>query len=236
MQTTTRQSKARKAAAIAANEQSKAEETQPRAPQNGISKNKGPTPKPPPKRAMYQLRSQLIKRLDGQDQEELEQQQARLLRRASVALAEDGLELPVVLDAAAVTLPDRPPPPTHNNWKDGRRSRFAKRYVDATEFLDPDEHDELGLSGRHIPQIGLRRRVGKKPAKVPFAIWMAYKQLDEFVYRRSLSDEEVAALPTDDDAFDFQGSDGQEPPSLPTGFRWGAQKKLVDARQWADSS
>lgn len=230
----TKQGKARTAAAIAANKRPKEEETQSRVPQNGISKNKGSTSKPPPKRAMYQLRSQLVKRLDGQDQEELEQQQARLLRRASVALAEDGLELPVVLDAAAVTLPDKQAP-AHNNWKDGRRSRFAKRYVDAAEFLDHDGGDELGLSGRHIPQIGQRRRVGKKPVKVPFTIWMAYKQLDEFVYRRSLSDEEVAALPTDDDAFDFQGSDGKEPPSLPTGFRWNPQKKLVDARQWADS-
>lgn len=232
MRVTTKQSKARRAAAIAAAERSKTEETQPRVPQNGISKTKGAKPKPPPKRAMYQLRSKLIKRLDGQDQEELEQQQSRLLRRASIALAEDGLELPVVLDAAAVTQPDRPA--QAHNWRgDGRRGRFAKRYIDAAEFLEPEENDELGLSGRHIPHISLRRRVGRKPAKVPFSIWMAYKQLDDFVYRHSLSDEEVVALPTDDDAFDFQGGGGEEP-SLPVSFAWDDEKRLVDGRQWPE--
>lgn len=231
MRVTTKQSKARRAAAIAAAEQSKAEEIQPRIPQNGISKTKGAKSKPPPKRAMYHLRSKLIKRLDGQDQEELEQQQSRLLRRASIALAEDGLELPAILDAAAVTQPDRPP--QAYNWRDGRRGRFAKRYIDATEFLESEENDELGLSGRHIPQIGLRRRVGRKPAKVPFSIWMAYKQLDDFVYRHSLTEEEVVALPSDDDAFEFQGSGGEEP-SLPVGFAWDEKKRLVDGRQWSD--
>lgn len=232
MTATTKQSKARRAAAIAdAAERTKAQETQTGVPQNGISKTKGAKSKPPPKRAMYQLRSKLIKRLDGQDQDQLEQQQARLLRRASIALAEDGLELPAILDAAAVTQPDRPPPTQH--WRDGRRGRFAKRYVDTAEFLEPDENDELGLSGRHIPQIGVRRRVAKKPASVPFSIWMAYKQLDDFVYRHSLSVEEVAALPTDDDAFEFQSGGGEEP-SVPLGFFWDAEKRLVDGRQWAD--
>lgn len=231
MQVTTKQSKARRAAAIAAAERSKAKETQTRVSQNGINKTKGATSKPAPKRAMYQLRSKLIKRLDGQDQDGLEQQQARLLRRASIALAEDGLELPVILDAAAVTQPERPPPKL--NSKDGRRGRFAKRYIDTAEFLEPDANDELGLCGRHIPQIGLRRRVGRKPAAVPFSIWMAYKQLDDFVYRHSLTEEEALALPTDDDAFDFQGGGGEEP-SLPLGFAWDEEKRLVDRRQWSD--
>ncbi|KAI7776412.1 hypothetical protein LA080_005367 [Diaporthe eres] len=235
MVTIPKSARSKKVAAATAAARAKAEEAQPRVPQNGISKTKGPKSKPPPKRAVYQLRSKLIKRLDGQDQEELEQQQSRLLRRASIALAEDGLELPVVLDAAAVMMPEPDKPrPAHNKWRDGRRGRFAKRYIDAEEFLDPDENDELGLSDRHIPQIGARRRVSKKPAKVPFSIWMAYKQLDDFVYRHSLSDEEVAALPTDDEAFDFQGGGGEKP-SLPVGFAWSETKRLVDRRQWADN-
>lgn len=231
MQTTTKQSKARRAAAIAAAERSKAEETQPRVPRNGISKKIGAKSKTPAKRAMYQLRSKLTKRLDGQDQDGLEQQQARLLRRASLALAEDGLELPVILDAAAVTQPERPPP--KNTRRDGRRGHLAKRYIDTAEFLEPDQNDELGLSGRHIPQIGQRRRVGRKPAAVPFSIWMAYKQLDDFVYRHSLTNEEALGLPTDDDAFDFQGG-GVKEPSLPVGFAWDEEKRLVDRRQWSD--
>lgn len=233
MQVTTRQRKAKRAAALAAAERSKAEETQPRVPRNGISKTIRAKSKTPAKRAMYQLRSRLTKRLDGQDQDDLEQQQARLLRRASIALAEDGLELPVILDAAAVTQPERPPP--KNTRRDGRRGRVAKRCIDTAEFLEPDQNDVLGLSGRHIPQIGQRRRVGRKPAACPFSIWMAYKQLDDFVYRHSLSDEEVVALPTDDDAFIFQGGDCEEP-SLPPGFFWDENKRLVDGRQWSDGS
>lgn len=219
-------------AAAADAERAKAEEAQSRVPQNGISKTKGPKSKPAPKRAMYQLRSKLIKKLDGQDQEELEQHQSRLLRRASFALAEEGLELPVVLDAAAATTPNPDkPPPVHSKWRDGRRGRFAKRYIDAAEFLENDEDDAQGLSGRHIPQIGARRRVSKKPAKVPFSIWMAYKQLDDFVYRHSLSEGEAAALPTDDEAFDFQGGSGKAP-SLPPGFAWDNMRRLIDGRKW----
>lgn len=232
MVTVPKSDRAKRAAAAAA-ERAKAEEAQSKVPKNGISKTKGPKSKPPPKRAMYQLRSKLIKKLDGQDQGELEQQQSRLLRRASIALAEDGLELPLILDAAAVMMPDLDKtPPTHNKGRDGRRGR-AKRYIDEAEFFEPDENDELGLSGRHIPQIGARLRVSKKPAKVPFSIWMAYKQLDDFVYRHSLSKEEVLALPTDDEAFVFQG-DGGEEPSLPPGFAWDNTRRLVDRRKLAD--
>lgn len=226
--TSSKKSKAKAAAATAAAaERPKPRKTPSRVPQNGISKPTGAKTKPPPKRAMYQLRSKLIKRLDGEDQDELEQQQSRLLRRASIALAGEGFELPNILDAAAETLPGKTP--SAHNTRESRRGRSTKRYIDADEFLGPEEDDELGLSGRHIPQIGLRRRVGRKPAKVPFSIWMAYKQLDDFVFRHSLTEEEVVALPTDDDVFDFQGGDG-DAPSLPGGFAWDANKRLLDQR------
>lgn len=217
------------ATATAPNDGSKAEETPPASKvlQNGISKAKRAKSKPPPKRAMYQLRSKLNKRIESQDQEKLEQQQSRLLRRASIALAEEGLELPGILEIAADKLPDRRPP-THNH-RDSRRSRSTKRFMDESEFLEPEENDELGLSSRHIPHIGLRRRISKKPAHVPFNIWMAYKQMDDFVYRQSLSEREVLALPFDDDAFAFQGHDGAKP-SLPPGFAWDDKRRLVDGR------
>jgi hypothetical protein len=226
MQTTDAQRR-NAAAAIAANEKSRAEEASSRVPQNGISKAKRAKSKPPPKRAMYQLRSKLNKRLDGQDQEKLEQEQSRLLRRASIALAEEGLELPGILELAADKLPDKRPPA--HNYKEGRRSRSTKRCMDESDFLDPEENDELGMSSRHIPHIGLRRRVGRKPANVPFSIWMAYKQMDDYVYRQSLSEREVLALPSDDDAFAFQSHDGAIP-SLPPGFSWDDRRRLVDGR------
>lgn len=213
------------ATAIAPLDGSKAEEIPPasKVPKNGISKAKRAKSKPPPKRAMYQLRSKLNKRIESQDQEKLEQQQSRLLRRASIALAEEGLELPGILEIAA----DRRPPSHYH--MDSRRSRSTKRFMDESEFLEPDENDELGLSSRHIPHIGLRRRVSKKPSHVPFNIWMAYKQMDDFVYRQSLSEREVLALPSDDDAFAFQGHDGAKP-SLPPGFSWDDKRRLVDGR------
>lgn len=216
------------AAAIAIYEKkSRAEEASSRVSQNGISKAKRAKSKPPPKRAMYQLRSKLNKRLDDQDQEKLEQEQSRLLRRASIALAEEGLELPGILEIAAHKLPDRGPPT--NNYREGRRSRPTKRYMDESEFLEPDDNDELGLSSWHVPQIGLRRRVGRKPTNVPFSIWMAYKQIDDYVYRQSLTEREVLALPFDDDAFAFQSHDGAKP-SLPPGFSWDDKRRLVDGR------
>ena len=224
---TSRKSKGKGAATSAAPAKPKAEVIPSRVPQNGINKSNGAKSKPPPKRAMYQLRSKLIKRLEGQDQQDLEQQQARLLRRASIALAEEGLELPGILEIAADKLPDVRPP-THN-FREGRRSRPTKRYMDESEFLEPDEDDELGLSLRHIPHIGLRRRVGRKPARVPFCIWMAYKQMDDFVYRHSLSEQEALALPLNDDVFAFQGVDGAKP-SLPPGFSWDDKRRLVDGR------
>jgi hypothetical protein len=216
------------AAAISNNEQKlRADGTTSTVPRNGINKVKRAKSKPPPKRALYQLRSRLEKKLDGQDQEKLEQEQARLLHQASVALAEEGLELPGIPEIAAEKLPERRPP-THN-YKDGRRSKYTKRYMDETEFLEPDDDDELRLSSRHVPHIGLRRRVGRKPANVPFSIWMAYKQIDDYVYRQSLTEREILALPFDDDAFAFQSHDGTKP-SLPPGFSWDDKRRLVDGR------
>ncbi|POS70104.1 hypothetical protein DHEL01_v211502 [Diaporthe helianthi] len=198
-------------------------------PRKGTIKAKRAKSNPPPKRAMYRLRSQLNKKVDSQDQGKLEQEQSRLLRRASIALAEEGLELPGILEIAAGKLPDTKPN-THDH-KESRRSnvRPTKRYMDESEFLEPHETDELGLSSRYIPHIGMRRRVGRKPPNVPFGLWMAYKHMDDFVYRQSLSEKEALALPSDDDAFAFQSHDGAKP-SLPPGFSWDDSRRLLDGR------
>ncbi|KAI3401974.1 hypothetical protein diail_3948 [Diaporthe ilicicola] len=215
----------------ATSEQPKVEDVPTNVPPNGISKTTAAKSKGPNKRAMHTLRAKLVKKLDAEDQEQLARHQARLLRRASIALAGEGLGLPVVLDAAANTdvLAQSPKTTTApSQIRLGRRGRPKNNYVDDGEILDIDENDELGLSGRHIPQIGLRRRVGKKPTKVPFSIWMAYHQLDDFVYRNSLSEEEVVALPTDDEVFDFHS--GGEAPGLPSDFTWDNKKRLIDQR------
>ncbi|KAG8170250.1 hypothetical protein KVR01_000995 [Diaporthe batatas] len=212
-------------------EKNRVEETPPasKEPRNGINKAKRVKTKPPPKRAMYRLRSQLNKKVDSQDQEKLAQEQSRLLRRASIALAEEGLELPGILEIAASKLPDTKSSP-HSD-KEGRRSnvRPTKRYMDESEFLEPQETDEMGLLSRYIPHIGMRRRVGRKPPNIPFGLWMAYKHMDDFVYRQSLSEKEAFSLPSDEDAFAFQSHDGAKP-SLPPGFFWDDNRRLVDGR------
>ncbi|KAJ0110099.1 hypothetical protein J7T55_014902 [Diaporthe amygdali] len=209
-------------------EQPKAEDIPAKGPQNGTRKTKAAKHKDS-QRAMRTMRSKLVKRLDAFDQDEIADHQARLLRRASIALAGEGLGLPVVLDAATsadMLVPTKVMAP--HRCRPARRGRAGKGYVDAGEILGLDENDELGLSARHIPQIGLRRRVGRKPAKVPFSLWMAYHQMDDFIYRNSLSKEEVVALPTDDDVFDFHI--GGDAPSLPPDFAWDDKKRLVDRR------
>lgn len=77
-----------------------------------------------------------------------------------------------------------------------------------------DPTDPLKRAERWIPEIGFRRRVGRKPAGIPFSIWTAYKSLDDYVYRQSLSDEDVAALPMEDDIWDFYTCSGGDAPSL----------------------
>lgn len=199
-------------------------------PPKGTSQAAAAKPKGSNKRALHTLKANLVKKLDAEDQEQLAQHQTQLLRRASIALAGEGLGLPLVLDAAANidVLPQSTNVPAAFRHRSGRRGRSKKNWVDAEEILDLDENDHLGLSGRHIPQIGLRRRVGKKPTKVPFSLWMAYYQLDDFIYRNSLSEEEVVALPTDDEVFDFHSGGGA--PSLPPDFAWDAKKRLADRR------
>ncbi|KAL1867881.1 hypothetical protein Daus18300_006156 [Diaporthe australafricana] len=221
--------KAREATPVT-NEQPKAEDTPADVPPNGISKPTAAKSKGSNKRPLHTLKAKLVKKLDAEDQEQLAHHQAQLLRRASIALAGEGLGLPVVLDAAANidVLPQTTNVPATSRNKSGRRGRPKKACVDEGEIFDFDEHDKLGLSGRHIPQIGLRRRVCKKPAKVAFSIWMAYSQLDDFIYRNSLAEDEVLALPTDDQVFDFHN--GGEAPSLPPDLAWDDKKRPIDQR------
>lgn len=107
--------------------------------------------------------------------------------------------------------------------KRGGRKR-GKNFMD--EFLASEEPiDQLSRSERWIPDMESRLRPTTKPDSVPLQLWMSYCMMDEFVYRQSLTDEEILALPLIDDVFLFK--QGGPMPSAPPGFHWDDEKNLV---------
>lgn len=184
------------------------------------------------KRAKAKLQKALVQRVDSQDEEKMIREQARLLRRASAILAEEGLGLPAVLDAAtsADMLPQAPSAPALPHGSSGIRYGNGTRLSDTVAVLEVDPTDPLRRVDRWIPAIGARRRVGRIPAGVPFIIWAAYTNLDDYVYRKSLSDTEAAALPMEEEFWSFYESSGGDAPSLPHGFVWDEKRNLIDRR------
>lgn len=89
------------------------------------------------KRAKAKLQRDLERRVDSQDEETMIREQARLLRRASVILAGEGLGLPVVLDAAvsADMLSQTAKTPALPWGNPGRQGRNEVPFVDADEIL-----------------------------------------------------------------------------------------------------
>ncbi|GAW12362.1 hypothetical protein ANO14919_017280 [Xylariales sp. No.14919] len=110
----------------------------------------------------------------------------------------------------------------------GRRRAKGKKYMD--DILDPESHidDELKRGGRWIPNFEHRKRPIVQPPGVPYSLWMAYKHLDDYIYRQSLSSAELDALPLIEDVHEYQNSDGRTPkPITPLGYQWDENLELV---------
>lgn len=133
--------------------------------------------------------------------------------------------------------PAAPEPATPKSAK-GRRGRPRKKraeelYMD--EFLDSDadeaaqagqgESSQVRWGNRWIPDMENRRRVAGRPKGVPFQLWMSYCFLDDYMYRHSLTEEELLKLPLLDDVLVFQS--GGEQPAAPEGYQWDERKHLV---------
>ncbi|KAI6085745.1 hypothetical protein F4821DRAFT_279083 [Hypoxylon rubiginosum] len=173
-----------------------------------------------------------------------------------VALSEQSelLKIPTATLVVDV-LPDAPPPtpapatPKSAKNKRGRpkKKRDEDMYMD--EFLLSDEEEpapqvaaggqtaaaaaaaaakNLRRGDRWIPELEHRRRITKKPANVPHGLWMSYRFFDDYMYRMSLTEEEVLSHPLMDEVFSFQNN-GHRPPVAPEGFWWEG-KELVPVR------
>lgn len=115
--------------------------------------------------------------------------------------------------------------------KRGGKKKIEEKFMD--DFLLDDELPEeeegkaehLNRSERYIPDIELRKRPVTKPANVPYQLWMAYCMMEEFIYRQSLTEEEVLASPLIDDVLLFR--QGGPKPCSPPGFKWDEDGNLV---------
>ncbi|KAI0109787.1 hypothetical protein F4814DRAFT_424598 [Daldinia grandis] len=106
-------------------------------------------------------------------------------------------------------------------------------YMD--DFLLSDEENvhsgDLRRAERWIPEIEHRRRLGQKPRSVPSQLWMSYCLMDDYIYRQSLTDEEVLAHPLIDDVLEFQHGGGSDKIVLPPGFQWDEKRRLVPVQE-----
>lgn len=115
----------------------------------------------------------------------------------------------------------------------GKKKKKEEKFMD--DFLTPEEAaDQLRRSERWIPDIELRTRPTTKPDSIPIQLWMSYCMMEEFVYRQSLTEEEVLSLPLIDDVFIYK--QGGPMPSAPPGYYWDEEKNLVPNQQETPST
>ncbi|KAI0848048.1 hypothetical protein F5Y00DRAFT_270477 [Daldinia vernicosa] len=112
----------------------------------------------------------------------------------------------------------------------GRKKKSEEdMYMD--DFLLSDE--ETGHPGglrraeRWIPEMEHRRRPGQKPRNIPSQLWMSYCLMDDYIYRQSLTDEEVLAHPLMDDVLEYQQGGSSAKVVPPPGFQWNEKRRLV---------
>ncbi|KAI0128117.1 hypothetical protein F4776DRAFT_629313 [Hypoxylon sp. NC0597] len=118
-----------------------------------------------------------------------------------------------------------------------KRKRAEEMYMDDILLSDEGETgkgsgeggDRLRRADRWIPDIEHRVRIASKPKNVPCQMWMSYTLLDDYIYRQSLTEEQVLTHPLMDEIYTFQN--GGPKPTTPPGFQWGDRKRLVHIRQ-----
>ncbi|KAJ3564249.1 hypothetical protein NPX13_g7912 [Xylaria arbuscula] len=154
----------------------------------------------------------LIKKVDARDPEEAWVEQAHLL----------GLSNPPL--PTSPTLPKKNAQ-LHNTIKE-------PKYMDDVLNEKGNIDEEIHRGKRWIPGLTHRKRPVDQPLGVPFALWIAYKHLDDYMYRHSLSDANLKALPLLEDVHRYQDSDGRLPrPITPPGCIWDENLELVPAEE-----
>ena len=120
-----------------------------------------------------------------------------------------------VIDASTEAAPKRK--------RSGKKKK--EKFMEDELLTEAQKSDKLRRYDRWIPDIGHRKRVATRPDSVPYELWMSYCMMDEYIYRQSLTAQEVAALPLIDEVF-LHKQDGPKP-ITPPGFRWDEEKELV---------
>ncbi|KAI0197568.1 hypothetical protein F4808DRAFT_473744 [Astrocystis sublimbata] len=192
---------------------------------SAISKSAKPT-RAATTRRRKKLQAALLKKVDARDSEEALAEQVDLLGADS-----DNTSKPCHFGRETAPSPTEVTPPKTKS-RTRRGAAANKKYVEDIVLEDCGLGDELQRAKRWIPDFEHRKRLTKQPAGVPYGLWMSYKFLDEFIYRHSLSAEEVAALPLLDDVHEFQNSDGKTPmPMVPSGYQFDENLELVPVKE-----
>ncbi|KAI2607238.1 uncharacterized protein GGS25DRAFT_532433 [Hypoxylon fragiforme] len=123
-----------------------------------------------------------------------------------------------------------------------KRKRAPRKFMDdflASDAEEPEEEEEgytdversdqqLRRKDRWVPDMEHRSRPTTRPKGIPHALWMSYCLLDDYIYRHSLTPEEIRTHPLMDDVYMFQSGGPQ--PVTPAGFRWNDYQKLEPIR------
>ncbi|KAI0159607.1 hypothetical protein GGR57DRAFT_499932 [Xylariaceae sp. FL1272] len=168
------------------------------------------------KKVREKLKTNLIKKVDSRDQAEAYAEQLQLLNYT---------EPPSPNKSVSPTSPTSP-----TLGKKHKAKKREKKYMDdESEMAQRTENAE----GRWIPPPVFRRRPVVRPESIPFGLWRAYELLDEHIYRQSLSQEGLEALPLESDVHSYE-DEGEEPaPRLPEGFVWDDNRNPVpDDAYW----
>ncbi|KAI0406887.1 hypothetical protein F4802DRAFT_556501 [Xylaria palmicola] len=151
--------------------------------------------------------------------------QSALIKRIEARNYKDALFEQGQLLGLAAQLSPTSPAPSHRGRRHGRAE---KKYMDDLPSTEHAVGDGLQRGQRWIPDFEHRTRPTHQPHAVPFSLWLAYRHLDDYIYRHSLSQAEVEALPLLEDVHEYQNSDGRGPkPITPPGYQWDKNLELV---------
>lgn len=186
--------------------------TIPRSLAGGVRKHEGKS-RGTAQRKRKKLQNALIKKVDTRNHQDALVEQARLL----------GLNR-----APPPTSPTSPGQLRPKGQTRGSTKKGKKKYMDDVIGADDCPEDVLQRGERWIPDFKYRTKPIHKPYGVPHSLWMSYTHLDDYMYRHSLSEAEVEALPLVEDVHEYQDSDGRTPrPITPPGYEFDDHLELV---------
>ncbi|KAI1126190.1 hypothetical protein F5Y10DRAFT_267324 [Nemania abortiva] len=175
-------------------------------PMGGVHKHEG-KPRTSTQKKRKKLQNALIKKVDARDPEDALAEQTQLFALSC---------LPSPTSPKSII----PPNP---RGQERRKAKGDKKYMDDV----PDVIDDT-FEDRWIPDFEHRTRPTHKPPRVPYSLWLSYKHLDDYIYRHSLSNAELEALPLLEDVHRYQDSDGRTPrPITPPGWEYDENLELV---------